>query len=137
MRNTFGLLGLAALIALMIVPAAASTTPVAALPNCLGKLEVRPASVVLACGDGGVYATGVRWSNWGSPFATATATMHANDCTPNCAQGHFHTYAAYLAVSGRQNCHGRLSYQRIAYVARTRGIPTVHSRLDWFESPCG
>jgi hypothetical protein len=116
---------------------ARTQTPIAVLPNCLDKPEVRPTSVIFACGDGGVYADGVRWSGWGAQFATATATMHANDCTPNCAQGHFHRYAAFLAVAGSQRCpNGQLAYQRVSYVPRTRGIPTAHSTLDWFSRAC-
>jgi hypothetical protein len=139
MGKRFIFAGVAALVAAAILPAYASsrTASIAALPDCLGKPVVRPTSVVFACGDGGVYATGVRWSNWGAPFATATATIHENDCTPNCAQGHFHTYAAYLAVTGRERCHsGQIAYGKQSFVRRTKGLPTSRTRLDWFDLPC-
>lgn len=131
-------IGLATLLVVLGSPTHALTqTRVTALPNCLDKPEVRPTSVIFACGDGGVYADGVRWSDWGKAFATATATMHANDCTPNCAEGHFHTYAATLAVSGTQRCpNGQIAYQRVAYAPRSHGTPTIHSRLDWFSRAC-
>ncbi len=138
MLRRLALASLATLAVILSSPTHALTqTRITALPDCQGKPGVRPTSVVFACGDGGVYADGVRWSSWGEPFATATATMHANDCTPNCAEGHFHTYAAILAVSGRQRCpNGQVAYQKVAYVPRTRGVPTTHSTLDWFDRDC-
>lgn len=107
------------------------------LSDCTFGLQARPTQVVFACGDGGVYATGVRWLDWGAPFATATATLHANDCEPNCAAGHFHVSSVYLAVTGRQRCsHGVTAYAKIAYAPRTHGPPNPRSRLDWFPRPC-
>ncbi len=135
--NSRACIGAAIFVAAALPLAASSrSAPIAALPNCLGKPIVRPTSVIFACGDGGVYATGVHWRNWGAPFATATATMHENDCTPNCAQGHFHTFAAYLAVTGREICHGHVAYAKQSYVARTKGLPAPRSRLDWMSLPC-
>jgi hypothetical protein len=77
------------LIGFVGVPATAqSAPPTTVLAACGGKPEVRPTHVLFACGDGGVWADGVRWTQWGEQVAMATATMHANDCTPNCADGH-------------------------------------------------
>ncbi len=132
----FALVSAATLAFLTTIPAGA-TPSITALPDCQSKLVSRPSQVIFACGDGGVYATNVRWTNWGAPFAVATATMHANDCTPNCAQGHFHVYGAYLAATGRQRCaRGVSAYQRVAYVPRTKGLPTARSRLDWLNLIC-
>ena len=137
MNARFGSLVIAVSVLALGMPAAGSAhSSVTAFMPCDGAAQVRPTTVVFACGDGGVYATNVRWMNWGQPFATATATMHENDCTPNCAQGHFHVYAAYLALSGSQRCGARLTYARAAYVARTRGLPNPRTHLDWQEFPC-
>jgi hypothetical protein len=132
-------LSLVALGVVIASPAPAATqTAITALPDCQGALHVRPTYVLFACGDGGVYATGVRWKNWGAPFAIATATIHANDCTPDCAQGHFHISPAYLAATGRQRCrNGTLAYERVTNVARTHGMPTTRSQLDWLTLTCG
>lgn len=122
---------------LLAAPMHGAASTVMALPDCQFKLEVKPSSVLFACGDGGVYATSVHWNNWGASFATASATMHANDCEPNCAQGHFHVYAAYLAATGRQRCrNGEYAYAKISYVARTQGMPTPRTHLEWMDTPC-
>lgn len=129
---------LAAIALLAGVPVVATAqNPIQALPDCQGKPMSRPSSVIFACGDGGVYASSVHWINWGAGFATATATMHANDCTPNCAQGHFHTYAAYLAVTGRERCRdGEWAYSKQAYSPRSHGVPGPSSHLDWLDTLC-
>ena len=138
MKSRFWLLGIIMLVTSMGFPMIGSTQPpITALPDCQGKLAVRPTQVVFACGDGNVYATGAVWSRWGQQFATATATLHANDCTPYCAAGHFHTSAAVLVVAGSQQCPGgRVAYRRVAYGPRTLGTPNAHSKLDWFDRPC-
>ncbi len=138
MLHRFVSIGVAAIIAgSLVVIASASAHDPSALPDCQGKLQVRPSSIVFACGDGGVYATGVQWSKWGTLSATATATMHANDCEPNCAQGHFHTYAAIIVVSGTLRCsNGATAYREIAYVPRSQGYPTARTKLDWMQLQC-
>jgi hypothetical protein len=85
-----------------------------ALPDCLGKPRVRPAEVVLACADANFGVRKLRWTGWGESFAAATGVAYANDCTPNCAGGHMHTYQAVLVASGTQRCPGGVTaYGRI------------------------
>jgi len=85
-----------------------------ALPDCLGKPRVRPAEIVLACGDANFGVRKLRWTGWGESFAAATGVAYANDCTPDCAAGHMHTYQAVIVVSGTQHCAGTTAYRRIA-----------------------
>ena len=99
------------MIALLL--AAAALAPPRALPDCQGKLQVRPARVVLACGDANFGLRKLRWSGWGRPSARATGTAYANDCKPYCAAGHFHDYPAVLVASGRLRCHGVVAYARV------------------------
>jgi hypothetical protein len=85
-----------------------------ALPDCLGKPHVRPAEVVLACADANFGVRKLRWTGWGESFAAATGVAYANDCTPNCAAGHMHTYQAVIVASGTQRCPGGVTaYSRI------------------------
>jgi hypothetical protein len=96
------------------VIAAAVAGATIALPDCLGKPKVKPAEVVLACADANFGVRKLRWTGWGSSFAAATGTAYANDCTPNCAAGHFHSYQAVLVASGSQRCaSGGRAYARV------------------------
>jgi hypothetical protein len=75
---------------------------------------VRPAEVVLACADANFGVRRLRWTGWGSSFAAATGVAYANDCTPNCAAGHMHTYRAVLVASGTQRCpNGKTAYSKV------------------------
>jgi hypothetical protein len=94
--------------------AAAVGAPPQVLPDCLGKPQVRPAQIVLACADANFGVKGLRWTGWGQSFAAATGTAYANDCTPNCAAGHFHTYRAVVVASGTQRCkNGKRAYKEV------------------------
>ncbi len=100
----------------MIVPLLLAVAVVAsprAVPDCLGKPQVKPAAVVLACADANFGLRKLRWRGWGKPTARATGVAYANDCTPNCAAGHMHSYRAVLVASGRQVCHGERAYARV------------------------
>jgi hypothetical protein len=85
----------------------AFTTPHAAL-------VVRPRSIVFACADANLYATGLRWSSWGVT-ARATGLAHANDCEPYCAAGHFHTYRVAVTLSKPKRCGGRVELTRLTW----------------------
>lgn len=79
----------------------------------LSKLEIRPKSILLACSDSTAGLQNLTWSHWGhntstgspddgpTPSATATATgqFFLNDCDPDCATGHAHTYPVKVTLS--------------------------------------
>ena len=94
------------------VPAAAAARP-RALPDCLGKPRVRPATVVFACADANFGIRKLHWIGWGEPVAAATGVAYANDCTPSCAAGHFHTYRAVIVASGAQRCGSVTAYRKV------------------------
>ncbi|MGZ6793316.1 MAG: hypothetical protein ACXVFV_10225 [Mycobacteriales bacterium] len=55
-------------------------------------LAYRPAQVVIACGDGGLVLTGLRWSAWTATRAAATGTARVKLCVPDCATGRTGAY---------------------------------------------
>jgi hypothetical protein len=76
----------------------------------LSTLEVRPTSLLLVCSDGTAGLENLTWSHWGHfiatgpaggllPNATGTGEFFLNDCRPNCAQGHDHTYPVRVTLS--------------------------------------
>jgi hypothetical protein len=88
--------------------------PQPVVPLCTGHQVAAPKTWTLACADDNFWFTELRWQDWGSARATATAVAHANDCTPNCAAGHFHTYAAVVTLTGLRSCSGRRQYAKLA-----------------------
>lgn len=71
----------------------------ATLTTCDRSTVSTPATYLLACADGGVFLDALHWSAWNSPTATASGSLWENDCTPNCADGHYHSYPASVTVS--------------------------------------
>ena len=76
---------------------------------------VRPKMIVVACGDGNFWFAGLHWQTWTATGAAATGTAHLNDCTPNCAAGHFHTYPASVRLSAPKTCKGKHELTRISW----------------------
>jgi hypothetical protein len=92
--------------------------------NC-GPLVSAPAQLTLACADANYGLTHLRWRHWGQPLASTSGTVRANDCTPNCAAGHFHTYPVTVTADHLARCNTARYYARltITYVAaRPAGI---------------
>ncbi len=113
----------------------ASAAPVMALPDCQGKPQVRPATVLFACADGNFSAEKLAWSGWGKSTTTATGVAQSNDCTPNCAAGHMHSYRIRVIVSGKESCPGgRPAYSTVTFAwlgANPGGSPYS------MKYPCG
>jgi hypothetical protein len=96
-------------------PSSASPTTIA-LPNCLGKPEVKPKDVTLACADANFRVENLQWTGWGETFAAGMGSGTVNDCQPTCVAGHFHNYPMVVIVSGRQTCPGgQLAYAKLTY----------------------
>jgi hypothetical protein len=82
--------------------------------GCQGK-GYRPTSIVLACGDGGLYITGLRYSAYGGASAQAAGELHAHSCMPNCAQSRFQAFAGTITLKDVVRCGGTLYYSRARY----------------------
>ncbi|HEY6495240.1 MAG TPA: hypothetical protein VIZ43_18345 [Trebonia sp.] len=74
--------------------------PTFVLWDCEGSPQVEPSSYVLACGDGNSGLTGMHWTTWRPEDAAGTGAEYLNDCTPNCATGHFHNYPVDVSLAG-------------------------------------
>jgi hypothetical protein len=57
--------------------------------NCTTP-SVEPPEIVLTCADYGEVLEGLNWVSWTAASATAVGTLVYNDCTPDCAAGHYH-----------------------------------------------
>jgi hypothetical protein len=107
------------------------------LTGCSHHAQVRPASVIFACADANFYVARITWSHWGAGDAEGTGVGHQNDCTPNCAAGHFHTYPLTVRLSRPVVCTkgGPRQFSRIAWRftgAKPGGVP----RSDGETLPC-
>ena len=74
-------------------------------PNCTGKLQYKPKTIIVFCADGGAVVRRISWSSWGDREARGSSSRAAvNDCEPSCAQGKFHRYSVRLVLRRPRNC---------------------------------
>lgn len=109
--------GLIAALSAIVYPGVsrANPTPIA-LPDCVGKPEIKPKDMTIACGDGNFRIEKIQWTGWGETFAAGVGTGTLNDCEPYCAAGHFHNYPMVVIASGRQTCpNGQPAYAMVTY----------------------
>jgi hypothetical protein len=52
--------------------------------------SVEPSEIILACADKKSLLENLHWTSWTAAGATAVGTSVYDDCTPDCARGHFH-----------------------------------------------
>ena len=75
--------------------------------NCSAPGAIRPARIVLACGDGNAVAQNLTWAKWNATSAKGTGVLRQNNCTPDCAEGTFHLFAARFVLSDPVTAGGR------------------------------
>ena len=108
-------LGIVATVVAAVVATAAGAASVPVFGGCTSKVRVRPASIVMACGDGNFYVTRIRWTRWTAHSAAGTGTGHLNDCRPDCADGHFHAYRVAVTLSAPLRCAGLNEFSRLGW----------------------
>jgi len=104
--------------------------------NCSGG-EVRPVTIVLACGDGAALAKKLVWTSWTSTRAEATGTVSQDNCQPDCARGTFIPYAASLILTERTAAGGREFFTRVT-ISYKKASPfgnRIEVRKDCYDDP--
>ncbi len=57
--------------------------------SCSNTLTTKPKEYVITCADANTLLASLHWTNWGQATAYATGEARWNNCTPNCASGHW------------------------------------------------
>jgi hypothetical protein len=78
------------------------------------ELVYRPHAIGLSA-DGTFALTGIKYSSYGGPVATATGRAYVRGCTPDCAQGKVSRPAATLRLESQVQCRGKTIYSRLRY----------------------
>ena len=96
--------------------------------DCLGKAQVKPETIALACADNNDGLTHLHWTSWTPQLASAYGTEQANDCTPNCAQGHIHYYPVLAVLWGSAAVTGHPGERRFtkATLSYPKGRPAIY-----------
>jgi hypothetical protein len=75
------------------------------LLSCSNKYGAQPSTYVLSCADVNSKFTDLKWTSWGSTTAYATGEARWNDCTPNCAAGHWKSESVTVWAWNLKNDH--------------------------------
>jgi hypothetical protein len=108
--------------------ASAAAAPQYVVLNCLDKAQVKPGIISLACADDGAGLERLHWTSWTPELASAYGTEWANDCKPNCAQGHIHNYPVLVELWGSATVKGHPAERRFTEATLTypKGRPAVY-----------
>jgi hypothetical protein len=95
------------------------------LLTCTHQLVTRPGNYLLSCADANARLARVHWSSWGSTRATGVGTLSQNNCTPNCASGHFINYAVTISLGKviTSLMYGK-EFSRAVFHYKIKGKPT-------------
>jgi hypothetical protein len=86
----------------------------------------RPHKMVLACGDGGLWASRLRWERWGGRRAVARGQIFVKTCDPDCATGGVSKHRGKVALSRPVHCgghHFEYSFSRTKYGSKVYTFP--------------
>ncbi|MDQ6745896.1 MAG: hypothetical protein M3Z27_07795 [Actinomycetota bacterium] len=123
------ILGLCALLALLALPGAAlagAPSGQVRVTNCL-HARYKPRTLIIACGDGGILLEQLRWSRWTRTRASGSGLEAVNDCSPDCARGHFHRTPATVTLSRPISCRGQRHRLFDLLSIRFRGVRGPHA----------
>lgn len=97
-----------------------------------GPGRVKPAAIVLACGDMGAVAENLSWARWSTQSAINHGVIRYNNCAPSCAQGHFVNYPAQVDLSEPVVAAGHQYFTRVT-ITYDRVTPNGR-RVDVFQA---
>lgn len=141
MRNMGRLLRICVLIGVIAAPAVALAAPgpktVYAI-NCLQE-KFKPKQITVACGDGAVSVSKLKWTSWSRTQAQASGVYQVNSCKPDCAAGHERSFPVTITLSRPKTCPGRKhkAFGRLSYkFGASRPKPTpAHTSLPCPTGP--
>jgi hypothetical protein len=122
------------LLAAWCVGSACASADKPTIPNC-GSAAVAPKALTLACADANYGLVRMSWQAWGAAATAGMGSASANDCTPYCAAGHFHTYPVTATASSLRTCHGRRQYTLLVLRYPGKRPPGI-ARTDTWKFPC-
>jgi len=100
------------------------------VPSVLGHCNdpaigpsVKPATIVLACGDGNASLTDLTWSSWTAVSATGRGRYVHNTCSPDCAHGTFVSASATVRLGYPIETGAGEEFAQISYTTPAPNAP--------------
>ena len=134
MHNIGRLLRTCLIAGLLAVPAVALAAPgpktVYAI-TCLRE-TYKPKQITVACGDGTVRVSKLKWTSWSSTQANASGVYLVNKCNPDCASGRTQSFPVKITLSRPKSCPGRKhkAFGRLSYTFGSKHPKPTPSRTS-------
>lgn len=112
---------------------AAAKAPKYVVLDCSFKPVVAPSTFTIACADAGIGVRDLHWTSWTPKLASGHGTFWENDCTPNCAEGHFHYYRSLEVLWGSATVKGHPAdrrYTKLTVIFTGKNRPPVYVLKD-------
>ncbi len=98
--------------AVTVKQAATAKSPKYVVLDCNLKPVVAPSTLIITCADAGIGVQDLHWTSWTPKLASGHGTFWENDCTPDCAAGHFHYYPSLEVLWGSAAVKGHPADRR-------------------------
>jgi hypothetical protein len=105
--------------------APSAKTPRYVVLDCSFKPVVAPSTLIITCADAGIGVQHLHWTSWTPKLAGGYGTFWEDDCTPDCADGHFHYYPSLEVLWGNAAVKGHPADRRytkltVIFTGKTR-----------------
>lgn len=119
MHNIGRLFRTCLIVGLLAVPAVAFAAPGPKTVYAITCLQetYKPKQITVACGDGTVRVSKLKWTSWSSTQAKASGVYQVNKCNPDCASGATKSFPVTITLSRPKSCSGRKhkAFGRLSY----------------------
>jgi hypothetical protein len=119
MHNIGRLLRTGVIIGVLAVPAVALASPGPKTVYAITCLQetFKPKQITVACGDGTVRVSKLKWTSWSTTQARASGVYQVNKCKPDCASGRTQSFPVKITLSRPKTCPGRKhkAFGRLSY----------------------
>jgi hypothetical protein len=91
--------------------------------------QIEPSGYIFTCADDGVGLQDLHWTTWSPTLASASGTFYENECTPDCAAGHFLKVPALVVLWGSGVVEGHPAdrrYTEFTLIFTGTRPPVVH-----------
>jgi len=92
----------------------------------------KPASIMIMCGDGGIFIAKITWNAWSAQGATGTGTWGENLCDPSCADGEVVYAPVNVSLSNLAARKGK-NYLRTLDISTQDGKDFPWGRANGFQ----
>jgi hypothetical protein len=126
-------LKIAVVVALMVVPAAATGAGNQTWAINCTREQYKPARIILSCGDAGIWLGKLEWSRWTGKTAVATGAYNENTCTPTCSAGHNVSGPVSVTLSQPRVCpgHAHPAFRRATFTFPSGAPPHAYHRFTF------